>query len=234
MEDIHVYLRFFGVGETVTEEELKRVRNVFLKKYHPDSGSENEEMAKKTNIAYEKIAAFIEFRDKINASAGAGQGFSSYAGIYNKYRDSGSREAAQEFYAEMRQRQGEGLRKHAFSFHGIYEDKTPSAYKHYFVDAVLNYTYLASKQKDIGYTCGQYLEVFPLNVFAGWVEQVYPEWQTDRPKIWAEIKGKSYKALFIAAVEEYTRTNQCAIRDALLAFRIPESKYYYWKSCMAN
>ncbi|CAJ37571.1 J domain-containing protein [Methanocella arvoryzae] len=234
MEDIRAYLNFFGVGEAVDEEELKRVRNVFLKRYHPDSGEKSDEMAKKINIAYEKIAAFIEFRDQIRSSGGDSPGFSDYSGLYNKYRDSGSLEAAQEFYAEMRQRQGAGLRKHAFSFHGVYEDQAPSAYKHYFVDAVLNYTYLASKQKDIGYTCGQYLEVFPLNVFARWVEQVYPEWQTDRPKIWAEIRGKNYKTLFIAAVEEYTRTNKCAVRDALLAFRIPESKYYYWKSCKVN
>lgn len=234
MEDIQAYLKFFGVGENVTGEELKRVRNVFLKKYHPDSGSANEELAKKTNIAYEKLVAFIDFRDRIRQSGGEGPDFSDYAGIYNNYRDSGSREAAQEFYSEMRQRQGQGMRKHAFSFHGIYEDQTPSTYKHYFVDAVLNYTYIASKQKDIGYTCSQYLEVFPLNVFAGWVEQIYPEWQHDRSKIWAELKGKSYKALFVAAVEEYSKTNHCAVRDALLAFRIPESKYYYWKSCVEN
>lgn len=234
MEDIQAYLKFFGVGEAVTEEELKKVRNVFLKRYHPDSGEKNDEMAKMTNIAYEKIAAFIVFRDQIKSSGGNGPDFSDYSGIYNTYHGSTSREAAQEFYAEMRQRQGNGLRKHAFSFHGIYEDPTPSAYKHYFVDAVLNYTYLASTQKDIGYTCGQYLEVFPLNVFAKWVEQVYPEWKSDRPKIWAEIKGKNYKTLFVAAVEEYVKTNQCAVRDALLAFRIPESKYYYWKSCVVT
>ena len=230
MEDIQTHLKFFGIGETVTEAELKRVRNIFLKRYHPDSGSQNEELAKMTNIAYEKVAAFIVFRDDIHAAGSHGAGFPGYAEIYNKYQDTNSREAAQEFYSEMRQRQGVGLQKHAFSFHGIYEDQTPSAYKHYFVDAVLNYTYITSKQKDIGYTCGQYLEVFPLNVFASWVEQIYPDYKADRERIWTEIRGKSYKQLFITAVEEYAKTNQCAVRDALLAFRIPESKYYYWKS----
>jgi hypothetical protein len=65
MEDIKRYLDFFGLDRTVGERELKAVRNLYLNTYHPDSGRlDSVEMAKMTNIAYEKISLFIRDRDR--------------------------------------------------------------------------------------------------------------------------------------------------------------------------
>ena len=84
MEDIERYLKFFNLDRKVSEKELKAVRNQYLKKYHPDSGRpDSEEMAKMTNIAYEKISIFIRNRDsavpKPGRSAGNGKLFAGAA-----------------------------------------------------------------------------------------------------------------------------------------------------------
>jgi hypothetical protein len=75
------------------------------------------------------------------------------------------------------------------------------------------------------------LNVFPLKVLTARVYHVYPDWYGNRRAIWARVRNENYKMLFVQAVNEYSREKGCTVKDALLAFRIPASKYYYWKSC---
>ena len=74
MDDIKRCLDFFGLDKNVSENELKAVRNLYLKTYHPDSGRpDNDEMAKMTNIAYERISLYLRDRDSsIPVAARAG------------------------------------------------------------------------------------------------------------------------------------------------------------------
>lgn len=217
MEDIKIYLDFFGVGENVSEQELKTIRNAFLKKYHPDSGcADYEDIAKATNIAYERLLDHITARDRLKAE---GMQWPYYA----PHPKPGDEQASGESVST-------GLVKRNTGFRDHYDDQAAAAYKRLFVDAVLNYTYKASKQRDIGYTCGEYLDVFPLGVFAVWVKKAYPDWEQNRALYWAEIMPKDYKKLFLDAVQEYVKVNNCTVKEALLAFRIAPTKYYYWKA----
>jgi hypothetical protein len=70
-----------------------------------------------------------------------------------------------------------------------------------------------------------------LKVLTAWIYQVYPDWDGNRKAIWARIRNEDYRMLFVQAVNEYTLEKGCTVKEALLAFRIPASKYYYWKSC---
>lgn len=112
----------------------------------------------------------------------------------------------------------------------LYGAAMSRACKKYFVDAVLNYTYEKSVIKDISYTCGWFLDVFPLRLLASWIYEVYPDWEGDRRDIRAQIKGEDYRKLFVSAVNEYVREKHCTIKEVLLAFRLPASRNYHWKS----
>ncbi len=229
MDDIKLYLDFFGLGRDVSLSELKATRNLFLKTYHPDSAGPNrEEMAKMTNIAYEKITAYIKSRDRAARASGP---LSAAADLIRRPEDEYYRKKANEFLRRQSRRQGTGLSLYSPGCEDIYSDEGGLGYKRFFVDAVLNYTYNASIIKDVSYTCGWYLNVFPLKVLTVWVYQVYPDWDGNRRAIWARVRDENYQMLFVRAVNEYTLEKGCTVKDALLAFRIPASKYYYWKSC---
>jgi hypothetical protein len=227
MEDIKRCLDFFGLDKNVTENELKAVRNLYLKTYHPDSGRpDSEEMAKMTNLAYEKISLYIRDRDSAVTtpprSAGPGRSIRPEDAYYEK--------KAREFLRQRSRKQGNKLDVFQPGQGEIYGDAVGHACKKYFVDAVLNYTYNRSAVNDVSFTCGWYLNVFPLRVLAAWVYEVYPDWNGNRRAIWARIKDEDYKKLFLSAVNEYVQERQSTVKDALLALRIPASKYYYWKS----
>lgn len=68
-------------------------------------------------------------------------------------------------------------------------------------------------------------------LLTAWVYQVYPGWNGNRKAIWARVRNEDHRILFVPAVNEYTGEKRCTVKDVLLAFRIPASKYYYWKSC---
>jgi hypothetical protein len=227
MENLKRYLDFFGIDGKVSEKELKAVRNRYLKTYHPDSGRpDSEEMAKMTNIAYEKISAYIQCREHATPAPSRPAG----PGISSRPENAYYRKKASEF--QRKRSRGQGDRTGVFQpmQDDIYGAAMSLACKKYFVDAVLNYTYEKSIVRDLGYTCGWYLNVFPLRVLAEWVYEVYPDWDGNRLNIHASIKREDYRKLFVSAVNEYVREKRCTIKDALLAFRIPASKYYYWKS----
>ncbi|OPY30611.1 MAG: hypothetical protein A4E28_00192 [Methanocella sp. PtaU1.Bin125] len=229
MDDIERYLDFFGLGRDVSPGELKAARNRFLKTYHPDSaGQGREDMAKMTNIAYEKISAFIKNRDRRGAAAGRPP---AAEGLIRRPEDEYYRQKADAYLRRQSRQHGAGLSPYRPGSGDLYGDEGGLSYKRCFVDAVLNYTYCASIIKDVGYTCGWYLNVFPLRVLAAWVYQVYPDWDGNRKAIQARIRGEDYRKLFVRAVGEYAKEKRCTVKDALLAFRIPASKYYYWKSC---
>jgi hypothetical protein len=227
MEDIKRCLDFFGLDKNVSENELKVVRNLYLKTYHPDSGRpDSEEMAKMTNIAYEKISLFIRDRDRaipapsrVDNSRPPGRPEDAY---YEK--------KAREFLRKRSRAQGNRLNVFQPGHGEIYGDAVGRTCKKYFVDAVLNYTYNQSIVDDVSFTCGWYLNVFPLRVLVAWVYEVYPDWDSNRRAIRASIKDEDYKKLFLSAVDEYVRERHSTVKDALLALRIPASKYYYWKS----
>lgn len=224
MEDLKRYLDFFGVDRKVGEKELKAVRNRYLKTYHPDNGRpDSEEMAKMTNIAYEKISVFIRDRDRGQAPGGVpGTGGRPEETYYeNKARD---------YLRKRSRRHGDLTSAFARGQADLYGDAVSLACKKYFVDAVLNYTYEKSVIKDITYTCGWYLNVFPLRVLASWVDEVYPDWAGNSKDIRALLKAEDYRKLFVSAVNEYAREKRCTIKEALLTFRIPASRYYHWRS----
>jgi hypothetical protein len=227
MEDIKRYLDFFGLDRKVSENELKAVRNLYLKTYHPDSGRpDSDEMAKLTNIAYEKISLYIRDRDKVARTSVRVASPDLASRPENVYYQ----KKAHEFLRKSSRRQGDRLGVFPPGQEDIYGKAMSRACKKYFVDAVLNYTYEKSIVKDISYTCGWYLNVFPLRVLASWIYEVYPDWEGNRLDIGAQIKNEDYRKLFVSAVNEYVRERHCTIKEALLAFRIPASKYYYWKS----
>lgn len=43
-----------GIGPMSTDEEIRRARNEMAKKYHPDTGSGDEELMKRVNLAFEQ------------------------------------------------------------------------------------------------------------------------------------------------------------------------------------
>lgn len=228
MDDIKLYLDFFGLGRDVSLSELKATRNLFLKTYHPDSGGPNrEDMAKMTNIAYEKITEYVKNRDRTGTTTGRS---SAAEDLIRRPEDEYYRKKADEYLRRQSRRHGRGLSLNHPECEDIYGGDGGIGYKRYFVDAVLNYTYGASIIKDVSYTCGWYLNVFPLKVLTAWIYEVYPDWDGNRKAIWARIRNENYRKLFVQAVNEYTREKGCTVKDALLAFRIPASKYYYWKS----
>lgn len=150
MDDIKLYLDFFGLGRDVSLSELRATRNLFLKTYHPDSGGPNrEEMAKMTNIAYEKVTAYIKSRDRAGKAAGH---LPSAADLIRRPEDEYYRNKANEFLRKQSRRQGTALSLYSPGCHDIYSDEGGLDYKRFFVDAVLNYTYNASIIKDISYT----------------------------------------------------------------------------------
>jgi hypothetical protein len=227
MEDIKRYLDFFGLDWKVSESELKTVRNLYLKTYHPDSGRpDSEEMAKMTNIAYEKISLFIRDRDR--AARVPARAVSP--GPAGQPGDAFYEKKARDFLRKRSRQHGNLMSAFPPGQDDLYGDAMSRACKKYFVDAVLNYTYEKSIIKDISYTCGWYLNVFPLRVLVSWIYEVYPDWEGDQRDIRALIKDEDYRKLFVTAVNEYTREKHCTIKEALLAFRIPASKYYHWKS----
>jgi hypothetical protein len=227
MEDIKRCLDFCGLDKNVSENELKAVRNLYLKTYHPDSGRpDSEEMAKMTNIAYENICLYIHDRDcAVPASTRAASPVPS-----TRPEDAYYEKKAREFLRKRSRQQGNKLNVFQPGQGEIYGHAVGHACKKYFVDAVLNYTYNRSIVDDVSFTCGWYLNVFPLRVLVAWVYEVYPDWDGNRRAIWARIKDEDYKKLFLSAVNEYVRERQSTVKDALLALRIPASKYYYWKS----
>lgn len=227
MEDIKRYLDFFGLDRKVSERELKTVRNLYLKTYHPDSGRpDSVEMAKMTNIAYEKISMFIRDRDRAVRPPARDVG----PGPERRPGDAFYEKKARDFLQKRSRRHGDLMSSLPSGQDDLYGAAMSRACKKYFVDAVLNYTYEKSIIKDISYTCGWYLDVFPLRVLASWIYEVYPDWEGDRRHIRAQIKGEDYRKMFVSAVNEYVREKHCTIKEALLAFRLPASRYYHWKS----
>jgi hypothetical protein len=227
MEDIERYLKFFGLDRKVSEKELKAVRNQYLKKYHPDSGRpDSEDMAKMTNIAYEKISIFIRARD----SAVPKPAHSAGNGIARRPENIYYQKKAGEFLRNNTRRHGDRPSVFLPGQGDIYGEGMSRACKKLFVDAVLNYTYEKSIVRDVSFTCGWYLDVFPLRVLVTWVYEVYPDWNGNRRSIRDRLKNEDYRKLFVSAVSQYTREKRCTIKEALLAFRIPASKYYHWKS----
>jgi hypothetical protein len=226
MDDIKRCLDFFGLDKNVSENELKAVRNMYLKTYHPDSGRpDSDEMAKMTNIAYEKISLYIRDRDCAVPAATRAE----TPGPSSRPEDACYEKKAREYLHNRSRKQGNKLNLFQPGHDEIYGDLLGQDCKKYFVDAVLNYTYNRSVIDDVSFTCGWYLNVFPLRVLAAWVYEVYPDWDTNRRAIWSRIKDEDYKKLFISAVNEYVRERQSTVKDALLALRIPSSKYYHWK-----
>jgi hypothetical protein len=232
MDDLKRYLDFFGLDSKVSEKELKAVRNLYLKTYHPDSGRpDSEEMAKMTNIAYEKISVYIRYRDQAapKPAPAAGLDLSSRPEDARP-RDAYYQKKATEFLRKRSRGKGDQSSMFQPRQDDIYGEAMSRTCKKYFVDAVINYTYEKSVVRDLNYTCGWYLNVFPIRVLVSWVYEVYPDWDGNRRDIRALIRKEDYRKLFVFAVNEYVREKRCTIKEALLAFRIPASKYYHWKS----
>lgn len=231
MDDIKRYLDFFGLDRKVSEKELKAVRNQYLKTYHPDSGRpDSEEMAKMTNIAYEKISIFIRDRDR----AVGEPAHTASPGLSPRPENAYYQKKARDFLRNNSRRHGDRPSVFMPGQEDIYGQAMSRTCKKYFVDAVLNYTYEKSIVKDVSFTCGWYLDVFPLRVLASWVYEVYPDWDGNRRNIGVQIKKEDYRKLFVSAVNQYSREKRCTIKEALLAFRIPASRYYYWKSSASD
>jgi hypothetical protein len=227
MDDIKRYLDFFCLDRKVSESELKAVRNRYLKTYHPDSGRpDSEETAKMTNIAYEKISLFIRDRDHAARMPARDAGHD----LASRPEDAYYQEKARDFLRKRSRRHGDLMSVFPPGQDDLYGDAMSAVCKKYFVDAVLNYTYEKSIIRDVSYTCGWYLNVFPLHVLASWISEVYPDWGGNSREIRTLIGNEDYRKLFVSAVNEYVREKQCTIKEALLAFRIPASRYYYWKS----